>query len=117
MHSLSKTLLAFSLLHFVLQGQICLLLHVSLDFLLSALNKLALFSYLLEELLRTHGHKHWPRVPGCDRAGAAGRSYPTSEVRGGGWPGGPTPPPRNSGCAAQECLEELSHVEGQEGRQ
>ena len=33
-HSLGKTLLAFALLHFVLQGQICLLLHVSLDFLL-----------------------------------------------------------------------------------
>ena len=33
-HSLGKTLLTFDLLHFVLQDQICLLLHVSLDFLL-----------------------------------------------------------------------------------
>ena len=33
-HFLGKTLLAFALLHFVLQGQICLLLQVSLDFLL-----------------------------------------------------------------------------------
>ena len=33
MRSLGKTLLAFDLLCFVLQGQICLLLHVSLDFL------------------------------------------------------------------------------------
>ena len=33
-HSLGKTLLAFALLHFVLQGQTCLLLWVSLDFLL-----------------------------------------------------------------------------------
>ena len=32
--SLGKTLLAFVLLHFVLQGQTCLLLQVSLDFLL-----------------------------------------------------------------------------------
>ena len=73
--------------------------------------------------------------------GAAERSYPASEVRGGGreelprvrgqgqrreelpcvrgqgqWPGGPTPLPRSHGCAAQEGLEELSHVEGQEGR-
>ena len=32
--SLGKTLLAFSLLHSVLQGQICLLLWISLDFLL-----------------------------------------------------------------------------------
>ena len=31
MHSLGKTLLAFALLRFVLQGQICLLLQVSLD--------------------------------------------------------------------------------------
>ena len=33
-HSLGKTLLAFALLHFVLQGQTCLLIQVSLDFLL-----------------------------------------------------------------------------------
>ena len=33
-NSLGKTLLAFVLLHFVLQGQICLLLQVFLDFLL-----------------------------------------------------------------------------------
>ena len=32
--ALGKTLLAFALLHFVLQGQICLLLQVFLDFLL-----------------------------------------------------------------------------------
>ena len=33
-HSLGKTLLAFALFYFVLQGQTCLLLQVSLDFLL-----------------------------------------------------------------------------------
>ena len=32
--SLDKILLAFALLHFVLQGQTCLLLQVSLDFLI-----------------------------------------------------------------------------------
>ena len=31
-HSFGKTLLAFSLLHFVIQGQVCLLLWVFLDF-------------------------------------------------------------------------------------
>ena len=36
-HSLGKTLLAFALLHFVLQGQTCLLLQVSLEFLLGLL--------------------------------------------------------------------------------
>ena len=34
MHSFGKTLLAFDLLHFVLQDQTCLLFQVSLDFLL-----------------------------------------------------------------------------------
>ena len=46
MHSLEKTLLAFVLLHFVLQGQICLLLQVSLYFLLlhsSPLNEKDIF--------------------------------------------------------------------------
>ena len=33
-HSLDKTLLAFALLHYVLQDQTCLLLQISLDFLL-----------------------------------------------------------------------------------
>ena len=38
--SLDKTLLAFALLHFVLQGQTCLLLQVSLDFLIVHSNPL-----------------------------------------------------------------------------
>ena len=33
-HSLGRTLLAFALIHFVLRGQTCLLLQVSLDFLI-----------------------------------------------------------------------------------
>ena len=32
--------------------------------------------------VRSQGQR--PRVPGCDSAGMAERSYPTSEVRGGG---------------------------------
>ena len=43
--SLVKTLLAFALLHFVLQGQTCLLLHISIDFLL-----------LYSSLLQWKGH-------------------------------------------------------------
>ena len=39
-HSLGKTLLAFALLHFVLQGLTCLLLQVSLDFLILHFNPL-----------------------------------------------------------------------------
>ena len=47
---------------------------------------------------------------------AAGRSYPASEARGGGW----EEQPYVQGAMAarvQEGLEELSHIEGQEGRQ
>ena len=56
MHSLGKTLLAFALLHFVLQGQTCLLLQVSLDLLLLHSNplgrKVRLFLILvLEDLV------------------------------------------------------------------
>ena len=58
---------------------------------------------------------------------AAKRSYPTSEVRGssqeelphaqgqGRLPGGPTPHPRSQAARAQEGLEELLHIQGQEG--
>ena len=37
-----------------------------------------------EELPRVQGQGRQPRVPGCDSAGAALRSYPTPEGRGGG---------------------------------
>ena len=84
----------------------------------------------------------WPRgVTPRLRSGAAaesarlqqhrnsGEEVPKSEVRGGGWemlPYAPTPEPRGGGqedqphvqgvvaAWAQEGLEELSHVEGQE---
>ena len=63
--------------------------------------------------------------------GSKKRSYPTSKVRGSGpeeLPHAPTPEARGSGwedqlhvqgavaARAQEGLEELSHIEGQEGR-
>ena len=66
-------------------------------------------------------------VRGCDK-----RSYPASEIRGSGWeelPHAPKPEARGSGreeqphvqgavaVRAQEGLEELSQVEGQEGWQ
>ena len=37
-----------------------------------------------EELPLAQGQGRRPRAPGCDSAGAAQRSYPTSEARGGG---------------------------------
>ena len=55
-------------------------------------------------------------MPPCLRPGAAGRSNPTPEARGGGR----ADQPHVQGAVAvpaQEGLEELSHVEGQEGQQ
>ena len=49
--SLDKTWLAFALLHFVLQGQTCLLLQVSLDFLLLHSSPLLWKGYLFLVLL------------------------------------------------------------------
>ena len=58
-HFLGKTPVAFALLHFVLQGQICLLLQLSLDFLLlysSPLwwNEHLFLALVLEGLVRLH---------------------------------------------------------------
>ena len=82
-----------------------------------------------EELPHVRGQGQQPRVPGCDCAGmaetsyssqrsgaAAGRSYPTPTARGRGR----EDQPHVQGAVAmqaQEGLEELSHIEGQEGQQ
>ena len=81
-----------------------------------------------EELPHVRGQGQWLRVQGCDGAGtaersypslrsgaAAERSYPTPEARGGGQ----EEQPHIQGVVAawaQEGLEELSHIEGQEGQ-
>ena len=54
-------------------------------------------------------------MPGYDSAGAAERSYPTPEARGSGR----EELPHVQGVVAaraQEGLEELFHIQGQEGR-
>ena len=54
-------------------------------------------------------------MPDCDSAGAAERSYPMSKVRGGSR----EELPHGRGVVAawaQEGLEELLHVQGQEGQ-
>ena len=61
------------------------------------------------ELPSAQGQGRWPRVPGCDIAGAVERSYPTPEARGGGR----EEQPHGQGAVAawaQEGLEELFHV-------
>ena len=67
-------------------------------------------------------------MPGCDGAVTAERSYPTSEVGAAAGTSYPTSEVRGGGLEelphlqgvvvawAQEGLEQLSHVEGQEGR-
>ena len=94
-----------------------------------------------EALPHVRGQGQWPRVQAVTvqeqprgatprpRPGeVARRTYPMPEARGRGreeqphaggqgrWWGGPTPRPGNYPVWAQEGLEELSHVEGQEGR-
>ena len=74
-----------------------------------------------KELPHVQGKGQRPRVPGCDGAGTAERSYPVSEVRGGGReellhvrprPGAaaertyPTPEARG------RCREEQPHLQG-----
>ena len=55
-------------------------------------------------------------MPGCDGAGVAKRSYLKSEVRGGGRE--EQPHIQEAVAAwAREGLEELLHVQGQEGQQ
>ena len=69
-----------------------------------------------EKLPHVQGQGQWPRVPGCDGAGMAERSYPTPKARGSGR----EDQPHIQGAVAaraQEGLEELSHIEGYEGRQ
>ena len=59
-----------------------------------------------EELPHVRGQGQWPRVPGCDCAGMAERSYPV-QGRGGGRPGGATPRLR-SGAAGRSYPTPLS---------
>ena len=56
MGSLDKTLLAFALLHSVLQGQICLLLQVFLDFLIEAEDAKKRWKEYTEELYKKDLH-------------------------------------------------------------
>ena len=72
----------------------------------------------------SRGQGQKPGGPHARRA-AAKRSYPTSEVRGSGREEQPTPEAQGGdersypepAAGAQEGLEELSHIEGHEGRQ
>ena len=79
-----------------------------------------------EELPHVRGQGQQLRVPDCNGTGTAERSYPMSKVRGGDETSYPTSEVRGGGredqphavaARAQEGLEELSHIEGQEGRQ
>ena len=54
--SLGKTLLVFALLHFILQGQICLLLQVFLDFLLLHSSPLYILRYGIMQITYTTSH-------------------------------------------------------------
>ena len=81
-----------------------------------------------EELPHVRGQGQWPRVPGCEGTGTAERSYPASKVGGAAGRSYPMPEagvghrkeqPYIQGVVAaqaQESLEELFHIQCQEGR-
>ena len=57
-----------------------------------------------EELPHVRGQGQQPRIPDCDGAETAERSYPASEVRGGSWeelPHAPKPEARDNGREEQ----------------
>ena len=68
-----------------------------------------------EELPHVRGQGQRPRAPGCNGAGTSERSYRLPEAPGGGQ----EELPQVQGAVAaraQKGLEELLHVQGQEGR-
>ena len=77
---------------------------------------------------RRNGREELPRIRGQRGRLGGDTPRPKPEARGGGWeelPHAPTPEARGSGWEdqphamaawAQEGLEELSHIEGQEGQ-
>ena len=66
-----------------------------------------------EELPHVGGEGQQPRIPDCDGAGMAERSYPASEVRACGWEELPhTTKPE----AREDCQEELPHAPTPEAR-
>ena len=82
-----------------------------------------------EELPHVRGQGQRQRMPGCDSARTDEKSYPSPRSGAEAERSYPEPEVRESGreeqphvkeavaAWAQEGLEELSHVEGQEGRQ
>ena len=81
-----------------------------------------------EELPHVLGQGQRPRVPGCNGAGTAEKSYPSPRSGAAAGRSYPMPEARGSSredqphvqgvvaAQAQEGLEVLYHVEGQEGR-
>ena len=59
--------------------------------------------------------RSYPHAPKPEARGGDWKSYPTLEARGSSWEDQPHVQGM-VGARAQEGLEELSHVEGQEGR-
>ena len=82
-----------------------------------------------EELPHVRGQGQQLRVPGCNGAGTAKKSYPSLRSAAAAKRSYPTPEARGTGqedqphvqgavaVRAQEGLEELSYVEGQKGQQ
>ena len=65
--------------------------------------------------LRRNSREELPHTPTPEAKGGGREEQPHARGQGQ-WPGGPTTCPRAVAVRAQEGLEELSHVEGQEGQ-
>ena len=67
------------------------------------------------ELPHVRVQGRWSRVPGCDSAGAAERSYPTSEAGVVARRSYPTPEARGSGREEQPHIQGAVAAQAQEG--
>ena len=123
----------FALIHGPdIPGSYAILLFTASDLASRLMKRRRLTKHGQEELPHVQGQGQQPRVPGCNSAGTAKRSYPASEVSGGWeellgirgqgqWPGGATP--RSRSVAARRThpksevrgggQEELPRVRGQ----
>ena len=90
-----QNFISLCLLHSVFQGQICLLLQV----------------FLKVSRSGAVARRRYPKPLSPRPEAAGGRSYRMPEAR----VGGQEDQPHSVAAGAQEGLEELSHVEGQEG--
>ena len=105
---------------------VCIYIYIYICIYIMEYYSVICYSQLLRSGGRPRGDTQRPRSGAATRGvtlrpksgAAAGRRYPTPQARGQGrWPGDQPHVQGAVAARAQEGLEELSHVESQEGRQ